>query len=406
MLNNNTTSNRPSGELVLRDLYEQYWRCRDFEIKNLWQRSVFLGAFLILCFTGYGAFFGKAFFDDKGRLILFEGSSWVCHFVAMIITFWGGLFSWLWVCLAKASKAWVEVYERAIVAIEKRMTKTLNRYIGFQYNNISFYPQGGGYLFDESVHSTKGGMFSPSRINVFIGIISLYIMFSLMYVHFVMGVYLKLLDIVISLFKDCGLYLEFILCFFLLFLSLGVVFFVIKLMMLDMSEYIRSKTLNGKEPGRTWVEDVSLLVEFYPKQIEVLSKIRNLLNESVFINGKTSSYAYENGSVYLVYHFTYENIKMKIDISIRTRNSNIVSVEIRNDLNGEIYSKKIIKGKKERNLNDPQVLVKNHFCENLEIRRWLRKLRFRQIDWDGVVKDVVAYLIDLNKKKLLRGNFS
>lgn len=92
MLNNNTTSNRPSGELVLRDLYEQYWRCRDFEIKNLWQRSVFLGAFLILCFTGYGAFFGKAFFDDKGRLILFEGSSWVCHFVAMIITFWGGFF--------------------------------------------------------------------------------------------------------------------------------------------------------------------------------------------------------------------------------------------------------------------------------------------------------------------------
>lgn len=405
MLNNNTTSNRPSGELVLRDLYEQYWRCRDFEIKNLWQRSIFLGAFLILCFTGYGTFFGKAFFDDKGSLILFEGSSWECHFVAMFLAFLGFLFSWLWICLAKASKAWVEVYERAIVAMEKRMAKTLDRYVGFQYNNLSFYPHGNGYFFDESVRSTKGGMFSPSRINIFIGIISLYVMSLLLYVHFVFGVYLKLIHLVIPLFAESDFHLELFACFFLFIFSLGFVLFIIRLMMLDMSEFIRSKTLKGKDPGRTWVEDISLLTDFYSEQIVFLNKIRSTMKDSAFMNGKKSSYVYENGCVYLVYHFVYGHFRMKIDISINNKDANAVLIAVKNELNGEIYSKKIIKGKK-KCLNNQQVLVKNHFCDNWALRKWLRKWRFRQVDYDGLVKDVVAYLIDWDKKKMLRDNFS
>ena len=125
---------RPSDKLVLRDLYEQYWRCRDFEIKNLWQRSIFLGAFLILCFTGYGAFFSKAFFDKDNQLIYFDEECWKCHIFAMLIALLGVVFSRLWICLAKASKAWVEVYETAIRAIEKKLSKNnvLKNYIAFQ----------------------------------------------------------------------------------------------------------------------------------------------------------------------------------------------------------------------------------------------------------------------------------
>ena len=88
---------RPSDKLVLRDLYEQYWRCRDFEIKNLWQRSIFLGAFLILCFTGYGAFFSKAFFDKDNQLIYFDEECWKCHIFAMLIALLGVVFSRLWI---------------------------------------------------------------------------------------------------------------------------------------------------------------------------------------------------------------------------------------------------------------------------------------------------------------------
>ena len=48
-------------DFTIKDLYIQYWHCRDFEIQNLWQRSIFLGTFLILCFTGYGFFFVRLF---------------------------------------------------------------------------------------------------------------------------------------------------------------------------------------------------------------------------------------------------------------------------------------------------------------------------------------------------------
>lgn len=37
-----------------KDIYESLWRCRDFELSHLWQRSVFLTAFLLLAYTGYG----------------------------------------------------------------------------------------------------------------------------------------------------------------------------------------------------------------------------------------------------------------------------------------------------------------------------------------------------------------
>lgn len=35
------------------DLYERYWKCRDFELTTLWQRGVFLGPILVMFFTGY-----------------------------------------------------------------------------------------------------------------------------------------------------------------------------------------------------------------------------------------------------------------------------------------------------------------------------------------------------------------
>ena len=39
-----------NDKVGVEQMNETLWRCRDFELKHLWQRSVFLSAFLILCF--------------------------------------------------------------------------------------------------------------------------------------------------------------------------------------------------------------------------------------------------------------------------------------------------------------------------------------------------------------------
>ena len=86
--------------LTKRDFYEQYWRCRDFEIKNLWQRSIFLGTFLVLCYTAYGAFFGKAFLEGAFDENL---AKWDFHVIACILALIGTAFSILWIAMAKGS---------------------------------------------------------------------------------------------------------------------------------------------------------------------------------------------------------------------------------------------------------------------------------------------------------------
>ena len=43
------------SKLTAKDFYNEMWHCRDFELSHLWQRSVFLGAFMLAIATGYGA---------------------------------------------------------------------------------------------------------------------------------------------------------------------------------------------------------------------------------------------------------------------------------------------------------------------------------------------------------------
>lgn len=38
----------------LKDVLDRLYKCRDLEISNLWQRSIFLSVFMVLCFSGYG----------------------------------------------------------------------------------------------------------------------------------------------------------------------------------------------------------------------------------------------------------------------------------------------------------------------------------------------------------------
>ena len=179
----------PSPTFSIIELYAQYWHCRNFEIQNLWQRSIFLGAFLILCYSGYGFFFCNAFFNSKGEFSLLCNTQVntippciQAHLIAILIALTGVILSVLWVYLAKASKAWVEVYEAAISSIDQTnnfMPNDFKNIGGFHMENLpsfgknEFSSSNDCAKFSNNLFSCKGGTYSPSKINICIGQISL-----------------------------------------------------------------------------------------------------------------------------------------------------------------------------------------------------------------------------------------
>lgn len=195
-----------SNELLTKkELYERYWKCRDFELKTLWQRAAFLGPLLALTFTGYGCFFVKCFISEDGLLRFLDYPDIVfSHFVAIVIALMGAVFSMLWIYMMKGSKAWYEVYERAITAMDTQKdwllpTEFLDCCGGFKFQRLP------GYLdiantkkdsaFDDKLFSMNGGVFSPSKINIAIGQVSLAFWFVIIVLHsvlyFVFWIYKK-----------------------------------------------------------------------------------------------------------------------------------------------------------------------------------------------------------------------
>ena len=55
--NNNTDNNHPTAK----DIYQYLWHGRDFELERLWERSVFLGAFLIAVAGAYALYMKDVF---------------------------------------------------------------------------------------------------------------------------------------------------------------------------------------------------------------------------------------------------------------------------------------------------------------------------------------------------------
>jgi hypothetical protein len=158
-------------KFTLKDAYEELWRCRDFELTHLWQRSIFLGAFLLASFAGYGQLIAQ--WSGQAR-----GFSALDNVMGFVVAITGLVLALMWVMLAKGSKAWYERYENAIyhfVKIANISQKTkkelydegVEKIIGFAYGDNGFE------AYSASVSSwlwnTKGGSYSPSKINIAIG---------------------------------------------------------------------------------------------------------------------------------------------------------------------------------------------------------------------------------------------
>lgn len=141
------------------EFYKNYWKCRDFELQHLWQRSVFLSAFLTLCCTSYG-YMITHFFIDKPFSI-------TANVVCIILCIIGVLFSYLWICMAKGSKAWYEIYEEKISKFERECAIKGN----IKGCNNTFSPDiiGKSIEMSDCPFDNKAGKFSPSKINIAIG---------------------------------------------------------------------------------------------------------------------------------------------------------------------------------------------------------------------------------------------
>lgn len=159
-----------------KDIYESLWRCRDFELSHLWQRSVFLTAFLLLAYTGYGVLMLQVMTADWGML---QMRVLLC--VGLVILLVGMLLSQLWIMMAKGSKAWYEVYEHAIYEIEHNPVYASEIVVDKMPKDGVIHGEViGDEKPNESLWSVHAGAYSPSKINIVIGQLS-YVIFLSVY---------------------------------------------------------------------------------------------------------------------------------------------------------------------------------------------------------------------------------
>lgn len=93
------------------ELYKVLYNAYADEIKNLWQRSIFLVAFMVLVWSGYGALQLKAIElkiieNTTPNLVYVTTSIGLCAVIIVL--------SWLWIAMAKGSKFVQEAHEEHI----------------------------------------------------------------------------------------------------------------------------------------------------------------------------------------------------------------------------------------------------------------------------------------------------
>lgn len=155
-----------------KDIYNSLWRCRDFELAHLWQRSVFLTAFLVVCFTGYGAILINlsAIADNEMMLKSFL----MLSLSAIVLSVIGIFLSTFWIMMAKGSKSWYEKYERALYKIERNKKYCKSSVSKMDEDKVIHGSLPTPDLLDDRLlFNTNGGRYSVSRINIAIGQLSL-----------------------------------------------------------------------------------------------------------------------------------------------------------------------------------------------------------------------------------------
>ena len=168
--------------LMLKAIWENLYRCRELELKSLWTRSTFLWTLIALALSGYflllkgGECCCIRLDSPNGRLLDSPNGQLLGAFFGIVIYILGILDFFM----AKGSKFWYEVYENKINFIEKNC---LGKSFPFVLRNdvdsskISLIPQ------KSSWWRLRCYRYSPSRINIFIGLLVALIGLSIALFH-------------------------------------------------------------------------------------------------------------------------------------------------------------------------------------------------------------------------------
>ena len=164
------------------EMWKHLHRKLELEISNLWQRSIFLGTFIVLLLTGYGYYFGKVMIpaftvQTNNGITLFGDLTGL--FLAFLICIMG----LLWVAMAKGSKYWYELYENKIIILENMIFHY--KYKQFKYKEEYNIEKGIPLVCDKGLFSNDASCYSPSKINIVLGWILCFIGYILCVIHFV-----------------------------------------------------------------------------------------------------------------------------------------------------------------------------------------------------------------------------
>lgn len=155
--------------------YEILYTAYADEIRNLWQRSIFLGAFMTLAWGGYGALQLKAIENSMQSACAYSFASLGLCFVIIVL-------SLLWIAMAKGSKFVQKAHEKHIEKfivnsdIAKELYCNLKDYECLSKNDNLF-------LYRKLLTPYR---YSPSKINIALGWISEYLAVALALIHFIL----------------------------------------------------------------------------------------------------------------------------------------------------------------------------------------------------------------------------
>lgn len=154
--------------------YEIIYTAYADEIRNLWQRSIFLGAFMALAWGGYGALLLKFITKGNGdfNMEMYNYASLGLCFVLIVL-------SLLWIAMAKGSKFVQEAHEKHIERHTKKYGCSL--FCGLhKYERMLKSKLCKDLLFCGTL---KPYRYSPSKINIALGWFSLAVSFVLINFH-------------------------------------------------------------------------------------------------------------------------------------------------------------------------------------------------------------------------------
>ena len=198
-------------------LYEKLWASRDFELKHLWQRSIFLATFIIALFTVYftaldsfiispseripdtittnavsSEYIESSEYSIAGTSISFNVDNKESIFDRSIvklisldlICFFGFMFSVLWICMAKGSKYMYERHENGIGVMQEEkgsfsddLQKEIDKEqyeVLWNSGDYTYIPRHGALPlsdYDFRILNFNCSKYSSSKINIAIGYI-------------------------------------------------------------------------------------------------------------------------------------------------------------------------------------------------------------------------------------------